>query len=319
MDSTVLRGRVSALPAVPGNDHERLARRARRANALAAYGLLAPAAFFYLAFQLLPIVIAFALSFFDWNGISLARARFTGLANYRRMLGDHLLRESVVHNLLVALALVVVLCGGSFLLAAVIRAGIKGGAFFRVVFVAPLVISSVAVGMLAIFVFSPSQGLLDSALGAVHLSSWEQPWLGSSTWALPTVAVTYMLQTFGFSLLLFISGLGQVSPDVLEAAEIDGASQGAILWRVVLPIIKPVTSVVVLLAVVSAFRLFDTVFVMTAGGPYHASDTMVTYLYSVSFLGNQVGYGNAIGVLLFAVLVVIAVLLLRLTRNDEDR
>jgi ABC-type sugar transport system permease subunit len=294
-----------------------MVRAARRGTSLTAYGLILPAGVFYLAFQLLPIAFAFALSAFRWDGVNLSRATFIGLDNYRTLLGDDLLWTAVWHNLFVAVAILVVQCGGSFLIAAVIQAGIKGGRFFRLVFFAPLVVSSVATGMLAIFIFSPSQGLLNSILAAAGLESWQQPWLGSGTWALPTVTATYILQNFGLSLVLFISALSQVDNQLLEAAELDGASQGAMLWRVVLPVIRPVASVVFLLGLVSAFKLFDTVYVMTAGGPYHASDTMVTYLYAVSFGGNDIGYGNAIGVLLFAVLLVLALVQLRLTRAGE--
>jgi raffinose/stachyose/melibiose transport system permease protein len=289
----------------------------RRGQAATAYAMIVPAGLFYAAFQLLPIIFAFTLSFFNWDGVNLGQARFAGLANYRQLLHDPLLWHSVWHNVLIAAAVLIVQCGGSFLIAAVIQAGIKGGRFFRLVFFAPMVISSVATGMLAIFIYSPSQGLLNSLLGAVHLSSWEQPWLGSGTWALPTVTVTYILQSFGLSVLLFISALSQVNNDLLEAAEIDGAGQGTILWKVVFPVIRPVASVVFLLGVVQAFRLFDQVYVMTAGGPYHASDTIVTYLYSVAFGGNEVGYGNAIGVLLFVILLVIALIQLRVTRAGE--
>lgn len=294
------------------------ARPGRRSQAFTAYAMILPAGIFYVAFQLLPIVVAFTLSFFSWDGVNLSQAKFSGLANYRQLLNDPLLWHSAWHNVLVAAAILVVQCGGSFLLAAIIQAGIKGGRFFRLVFFAPMVISAVATGMLAIFIYSPSQGLLNSLLGAVGLHSWEQPWLGSSTWALPTVTGTYIVQSFGLSVLLFISALGQVNNDLLEAAEIDGATQGAILWKVVLPMVRPVASVVFLLGVVQAFRLFDQVYVMTAGGPYHSSDTIVTYLYSVAFSGNEVGYGNAIGVLLFVILLVIALIQLRLTRAGES-
>lgn len=294
------------------------ASRDRRTGSGIAYALLLPAGLFYVAFQLLPILFAFALSLFSWDGINLGTAEFSGLANYQTLLQDGLLWRSVWHNLLVAVAVLVVQCGGSFLLAAIIQAGIRGGRFFRLVFFAPLVVSSIAGGMLAIFVFSPSEGLLNHALAAIGLDGWQRPWLGSGTWALPTVIATYILQNFGLSVLLFISALGQVSEDLLEAAELDGASQGTILWRVVLPVIRPVASTVVLLAVVSAFKLFDTVYVMTAGGPFHASDTLVTYLYSAAFGGNQVGYGNAVGVLLFVILLVLAVVQLRLTRADQS-
>jgi len=295
--------------------HDR--RRGRRRNSLTAYALILPAGLFYLAFQLLPIIFAFVLSFFNWDGVNLSRAAFAGIGNYRALVHDGLFLRSLWHNLFVVVAIFFVQSVGSFLIAAVIQAGIKGGRFFRLVFFAPLVISSVAVGILAIFVFSPSSGLLNAVLGVLHLTSWQQPWLGSNTLALPTVTLTYILQNFGLSVLLFVSALGQVNNEILEAADIDGASQGAILRRVILPVIRPVASVVVLLGTVSAFKLFDTVYVMTSGGPYHASDTMVTYLYAVSFSGNEVGYGNAIGVALFLILLILAVVQLRITRADQ--
>jgi ABC-type sugar transport system permease subunit len=313
--TVVMPGTGTRTPA--GSQVSTRSRPGRRGQASTAYAMIVPAGLFYVAFQLLPIIFAFTLSFFSWDGVNLGQAKFTGLANYRQLLTDPLLWHSVWHNVLVAVAILIVQCGGSFLIAAIIQAGIKGGRFFRLVFFAPMVISSVATGMLAIFIYSPTQGLLNTLLGAVGLHSWEQPWLGSSTWALPTVTATYVLQSFGLSVLLFISALSQVNNDLLEAAEIDGASQAAILWRVVFPVIRPVASVVFLLGLVQAFRLFDQVYVMTSGGPYHASDTIVTYLYSVAFSGNEIGYGNAIGVLLFVILLVVALIQLRLTRAGE--
>jgi ABC-type sugar transport system permease subunit len=315
---TLVSPNVVTQPPIRGDGSSGRRMRRGRSQAATAYAMIVPAGLFYVAFQLLPIIFAFTLSFFNWDGVNLGQAKFTGLANYRQMLHDSLLWESAWHNVLVAAAVLVVQCFGSFLIAAIIQAGIKGGRFFRLIFFAPVVISAVATGMLAIFIYSPSQGLLNTLLGAVHLGSLEQPWLGSSTWALPTVTATYILQSFGLSVLLFISALSQVNNELLEAAEIDGASQGAILWRVVFPVIRPVASVVFLLGIVQAFRLFDQVYVMTSGGPYHASDTIVTYLYSVAFSGNEVGYGNAIGVLLFVILLVVALVQLRVTRAGES-
>ncbi|WP_375386915.1 carbohydrate ABC transporter permease [uncultured Amnibacterium sp.] len=305
--------------AVGGSDSatRRSARRRRLVDALSGYALILPAGVFYLGFQLLPIVFAFVLSFFDWNGINLADARFTGFSNYVELAGDGSFWRAVGHNLLTVVLILLLQCLGSFILAAIITAGIRGGRFFQLVFFAPMVVSTVAMGMLAIFIFSPSQGLLNALLRAVGLGALAQPWLGSDTWALPTVVLTAVLQNFGLSVLMFISGLGQVNSEMLEAAEIDGASQATILWRVVFPVIRPVASVVFLLGIVSGFRLFDQVYVMTSGGPYHASDTIVTYLYSIAFSGNRVGYGNAIGVVLFLILLVFALVQLKLTRGGR--
>lgn len=289
--------------------------RAGRRTGFQAYALIAPAALFYAAFQVVPILGAIALSFTHWNGLNVSRIEFAGWENYQRLIGDEIFWNALVHNVIVAVLVFFLMSFGSFVIAAIIHAGIRGGAFLRIVFFAPVVISSVALAMLAIFFFSPSQGLINEGLRAVGLGALAQPWLGDSFWALPSVTLTYILQNFGFSVLLFLAGLTQVNDEMCEAAEIDGASQGRILWSIVLPTIRPVASVVVLLGFVNSFRLFDTVYVMTAGGPYHASDTLVTYLYGVAFGGNDIGYANAIGVALFVILCAIAVLQLRLTRE----
>jgi raffinose/stachyose/melibiose transport system permease protein len=279
---------------------------AAHAPSLTAYLLITPAALLYGVFQLIAIVMAFVLSFTSWNGINFSRVKFNGIANYRRLLHDSFFWESLWHNVIVSVLVFVFISVGAFLVAAIIHSGIRWGGFFRIVFFAPVVVSSVAVAMLGIFFFSPSQGIINEFLGRIGLASLEQPWLGSPTWALPSVAVTYILQNFGFSVVLYLSALTQVNQEMCEAAQIDGASQALILWRVVLPTIRPAVSVVVLLGFVSSFRLFDTVYVMTSGGPFHASDTLVTFLYSTAFGGDEVGYANAIGVVLFLILCLIA-------------
>jgi raffinose/stachyose/melibiose transport system permease protein len=304
--------------ALRGGTVRRGATRAARRTTIQAYALIAPAGFFYAAFQLFPIVAAILLSFTSWNGLNLSRIRWIGLANYERLVQDELFWGAAAHNLIVAVLIFVLMSFGSFVIAAVIHAGIRGGAFLRIVFFAPVVISSVALAMLSIFFFSPSQGLINEGLRLIGLGEIAPAWLGDPFWALPAVTLTYILQNFGFSLLMFLSGLTQVNDELCEAAELDGASQGRILWSIVLPSIRPIATVVVLLGFINSFRLFDTVYVMTAGGPYHASDTLVTYLYGIAFGGNDIGYANAIGVALFLILCAIAAIQLRLTRERSD-
>jgi raffinose/stachyose/melibiose transport system permease protein len=273
---------------------------------------------FYAAFQFFPIIGAFLLSLYSWDGINFRQATFVGLDNFSQLVQDPFFWSSLRNNVYVALAVLAFQCVGAFLIAGMIHAGIRGARVFRVIFFAPVVVSSVAVAMLAIFLFSPSVGLINTFLRAVGLQALAQPWLGSPTWALPSVIVTYILQSFGFSMILFLSAMQQVPPEICEAALIDGASQRSVLWQVVLPIIRPVASVVVLLAVISAFRIFDTVYILTSGGPFHASDVMVTYLFDQAFNGNMVGYGDAVGVVLFLIIFTLALVQLRVTRAGES-
>jgi raffinose/stachyose/melibiose transport system permease protein len=316
-DRAVAEEVVATQVASSSTSRRRSRTRARR-DAMTAYALLIPAALFYLAFQFLPIIGAFVLSLFSWNGINLSQATYVGFSNFSQLVQDPYFWQSLRNNVYVALAVLAFQCVGSFLLAGVIHAGIRGARVFRVVFFAPVVVSSVAVAMMAIFVFSPSIGLVNTFLRGVGLGALAQPWLGSPTWALPSVIVTYLLQGFGFNVVLFLSALQQVPPEICEAALIDGASQRSVLWQVVLPMIRPVASVIVLLSVISAFRIFDTVYILTSGGPFHASDVLVTYLFDQAFNGNMVGYGDAVGVTLFLIIFVLALIQLRLTRAGES-
>ena len=279
-----------------------------------AYMLLAPAGVFYFLFQLLPILLAFALSFFNWNGISLSQLKFVGFSNFATLAQDPIFVKSLVNNLVIVAVVLVVQGVGGFFLAVGIFAGIPGAKFFRRLTFIPVVVPGVAVALVGIFVFSPQFGLLDAGLHDVGLSQLEAPWLGSSTFALPAVIVTYIFQNIGLTVLLFLAALQQVDSTLLDAARVDGASPKTVVWDVIVPIIRPVAGIVILLALVSAFRLFDVAYVLTDGGPYYASSTMVLYLYDVGFTQSQVGYADAIGVVIFLIIMVFAAVQLRLMR-----
>jgi multiple sugar transport system permease protein len=278
------------------------------------YLLLAPAGAFYFLFQLLPIILAAMLSFFTWNGISLSQLRFAGLSNYAQLAHDPVFIKSLVNTLIIVAVVLVIQGLGGFVLAVGIYAHIPGATFFRRMMFVPVVISPVAVALVGIFVFSPNFGLLDATLRNVGLASLQVPWLGSERFALPAVIVTYIFQNVGLTVLLFLAALQQVEVTLLDAARVDGASPKQMIWDVIVPVIRPVAGIVILLALVSAFRLFDVSYVLTDGGPYYASSTLVLYLYDVGFTQSQVGYADAIGVVLFVIILVVAAVQLRLMR-----
>jgi raffinose/stachyose/melibiose transport system permease protein len=288
-----------------------LPRPQRRGSSLA-YALLIPAGVFYFLFQLLPIVLAFILSAFSWNGISLSQLQFVGFENYRTLFHDPIFAKALVNNIIIVAAVLVFQALGGFCLAVAIYSGIPGGRFFRKMLFVPVAMAPVSVGVIGIFVFSPNFGILDAGLKDVGLGGLAQPWLGSNTFALPAVIATYIFENIGLTVLLFLAALQQVNPEMLEAARIDGAPPKTLLWKVLAPNIRPVAGVVILLAVVSAFRLFDVAYVLTDGGPYYASSTIVLYLYDLGFTQNQVGYADSVGVVLFLIIVIFAAVQLRI-------
>ena len=298
--------------AVPGQAELNGAPRSRRSGF--GYALLAPAATFYFLFQLLPILLAFVLSLFAWNGISFSQLKFVGFGNFSTLAHDSLFAKTLINNLIVVAVVLVVQGLGGFFLAIGIFSGIPGAKLFRRMTFIPVVVPGVAVALVGIFVFSPQFGLLDAGLHNVGLSSLEVPWLGSPTFALPAVIVTYIFQNIGLTILLFLAALQQVDESLLDAARVDGASPKTVIWDIIVPTIRPVAGIVILLAIVSAFRLFDVAYVLTDGGPYYASSTMVLYLYDVGFEQSQVGYADAIGVVIFLIIMVFAAAQLRLMR-----
>ena len=272
-----------------------------------AYMLLLPAACFYAAFQLFPIVLAFLLSLFHWNGIQISQLQFVGITHYRELFTDPVFQRALLNNGIMVVSVIVVQGMGSFLLAIGIYSGIPGARMFRVLVFIPVLLSTVAMGILGIFVFSPSFGLLDTTLRGVGLRSLAVPWLGSRNFALPAVILTYLFQNIGLSTILMLAGLQQVPRSVVEAARVDGATEGQAMRKVIFPVMRPVAAVVVLLAMVGAFRMFGVPYVLTNGGPYYASSPLVLYLYDLGFGESRIGYANTVGVVLFGIILVLAI------------
>lgn len=279
-----------------------------------AYMLIAPAALFYFVFQLLPALLAGIISLFNWNGISIAQMKFVGLSNYFQLVHDPLFTKVLVNNLIIVVAVLVFQCGGGFILAVGIYAGIPGGRIFRRLMIVPVAVAPVAVGVIGMFVLSPQYGLVDAALKSAKLGQFAEPWIGSPRFALAAVIVTYVFQNVGLTVLLFLAALQQVDESMLEAARVDGAAPLTLIRRIIAPTIQPVAGIVVLLAMANAFRLFDVAYVLTGGGPYYSSSTLVIYLYDLGFTQFQVGYADAVGVVIFLIIFALAAIQLTIMR-----
>jgi raffinose/stachyose/melibiose transport system permease protein len=270
-----------------------------------------PAMALYLQFVLAPVAIAAGLSLFAWDGVG--PAQFVGMANYARALaGDPIFLGSFVNNLVYVGITLAVEVGFGLAFAAAVQSRLPLAGFWRALFFSPMVLSLVVVGLLWSFVFNPDFGLLNAGLRASGLQRWERAWLADGATALVVVSLVSGWRYAGFYMALFAAGLGRVPVEVLEAGRLDGAGESTLFCRVTFPLLAPVTAVAVLLCVTGGFQAFDLFFVMTDGGPFHATEIPALWMIKKAFNRQSLGYGSALGVILSLVVVTTGALHLRL-------
>jgi len=277
-----------------------------------AWLLITPAAVGFLIFAVYPLLRGVYLSFTTFHVLS--PAQWTGLANYRELIHDGTFWSSVGVTLyFVALSVGI----GIFfsLLTAVVMHRLTKSTVVRGLVLLPFLIS----GVVAALVWS---WMLQSQLGIINI--WLQDltghnflFLGSTNWAIPTVALINVWKSMGYNAVLLFAGLQMIPADVYEAARLDGASEIRIFRRITVPLLRPVLSMVVILTMIGAFQVFDIVQVATNGGPANASNVLPMYIYQKAFSEFDFGYASTMSIALFVMLLAITFLQMRLTRASE--
>jgi len=279
---------------------------------------LFPAVAIMLAFMFIPMVNAILLSLQSWNGLT--SSTWVGLGNYQDLLQDPLFLNAFAHTALFVVVTVIFQTVIPLLVAVLLFKGVRGSVFFRTVYFMPTVISLAVSGLLWSIIYDPSNGVLNIVLGKLGLQSLEKPWLADTGTVLPSIMVVSIWQSLGFYLLIFYAGLQGIPRDVYEAASTDGANAWQRFRHVTIPLLAPVITVVVVLNTINGLKAFDQIWVMTAGGPTHASDTLGTYLYYTAFgaygsANPQLGYASAIGVLILVLSAVLSIVQIRIGQS----
>jgi multiple sugar transport system permease protein len=194
--------------------------------------------------------------------------------------------------------------------AVVINASYLGELFKRVLYL-PSTIAAAASGVLWYFVFNPDQGILNTFLRAVHLGALAHSWLATPPLTTFAMIVASTWQGLGQPLALFLVGLQSLPRDPLEAAQVDGAGRWNQFRHVTLPLLRPMTVVVVGISLINSFKVFDLIWVMTQGGPYRSSETLAVTMYRDAFVGFQLGYGASVAVVLTLVVFVVSIFYIR--------
>lgn len=256
-----------------------------------------PGLLLYCGLVLYPTMRAFYLSLFHWQGLS--TKTFAGLANYQYLMDSRIFRSSLLTTLNYMIVNVPVQISTAYVLAYLLYTGVKGLRFFRFLFFLPCVLLSVAVGYVFDLLLNPWFGLL-RPVGAFLGMQYVSP-LGTPALALYAVIFVDWWQWLGYKIMLFFAGFQNMSPEVLEAAAIDGASATNTFFRIVIPLSWETLAMVTIMLVIGSLRVFDLIFIMTQGGPNHATEVLTLHMFITAFEKLNFGAGSAIAVVLFVV------------------
>ena len=259
-----------------------------------------PAMAWYTLFTIGPLVAVFTISFLDWRGI-LAPASWTALANYERMLSDPIFWSSCVTTALHLLGTLPPLLVLSFMLGFYVSLNPPGVRFLRPVLFIPGLLSLAAQGMVFFAVLSPN-GMLNSLLSSLGLANLSTAWLANPATALPSLIAISLWGGIGYTAILFAAHLSGIDSSVYEAAELDGANRWTVMWRVAFPMTRSYFGVMAMLQFLwTLFGSAAIILLLTQGGPGLATTTLSWLIYQKAFLQSNIGYSQAIGVVLFVV------------------
>lgn len=284
------------------------------------YLLLLPAVAVMLLFVYVPVVENIYYSLFRWSSID-PSMKFVWFANYLRIFSDKIIPIALRNNVLYAVISVVFQVGLSLVLAAILESKIirpRWGATFRNTLFLPSVLAVTVVGLTWQLIFSPNSGLLNQVLRGIGLDSLTHAWLGEESTAIFSIIGVSQWQWVGYCMILFIVAIQAIPEELYEAARIDGASGIQQFFNITVPMVRETILVLTTITIIGGFKVFDIVWVMTAGGPNNSSNTLGGYLYRVGFRNDEMGYASALATLLFLITFALTFIQLRIGRTGKE-
>lgn len=279
--------------------------------------MLLPGLAFYLTFIVWPFINTVRFSFYNWSGLG-PMTDFVGLQNYRNLFNKYPVNDQFANAFWNTMEVFVLRASLStfvgLILAIILSRGLSGSRFYQAVFFLPNTLSVVVVGYLWNLLLNPQYGAVNSVLRAIGLDSWTQPWLGDSTFALPSIVAVGAWAHMGFPILLFLSAILGIPKDLMEAAKLDGASEMKTATSIVIPLIFPTILTLIVLDFIASINTFELIFSMSGaeGGPYYSTDVLGTLFYRMAFGGfggvySGIGLGGAAALAVLMLLIVMPV------------
>lgn len=280
------------------------------------FSLVAPGLLVFLIAILAPILLSFYYGFTDFSGIG--KANFIGLKNYSTLIHDKVFWTALRNSLFLAIGFICIQHPLAMLVAVKLdKMQGKAEGIFRCIFFIPNVISVAVIAYLWKFIYNPNFGLIKKILDALGMdSSVNLLGTGTAIWA---VLVVLIWHGFGWGMLIYYTGVKNVDPVMYEAAAIDGAGPWTTFFKITLPLLKPIIQVNVTMAIISALKQMETVYLLTSGGPGNETQFMASYLYKQAFGSYKYGYGNAISVVFIIICLASTVIINKLFAERKEK
>ncbi|MEO9649974.1 MAG: sugar ABC transporter permease [Roseobacter sp.] len=289
----------------------------RNEIALTPWLFLTPAILFFAFYVLWPIYQSISISFYAWDG--LGEARYVGMENYIELMDDGAFEVSLWNNLKWLLFYLLAIPGGLFI-ALFLNQTVTGIRIYKSLFFFPFVLSQVVVGLVFSWFYLPNEGLLNSILAVVGLDPVNV--LGDPTIATYGIIAAGLWPQTAYCMILYLTGLNAVDPEQIEAGRLDNARGWKMLWYIIIPQLKPATFIAFVVTIIGALRSFDLISIMTNGGPFGQTRVLSFYMFekALSEYGFRMGYGAAIAVILFLIMLVfIAYFLWSMWHEEQGR
>lgn len=273
-----------------------------------------PVTVFFLLIMIIPFLLGMYYSFTDWNGVA-GTVHWVGFDNFKQIFtNDPDFWNAFWFTLRFTLVGVVLTNAVGFFLAYLLTKKMKTRNVLRTIFFMPNVIGGLLLGFIWQFIFIKGFATVGDRTG---WGFFNLPWLGDETTGFWGIVMVFVWQTAGYLMVVYIASLSNVSKEVLEAAQIDGASHGQILRSIIVPLIMPAVTVCLFLAISWAFKMFDLNLSLTKGGPYKSTESVALNIYAEAFQNNRYGLGTAKSLLFFVMVAVITLIQVRVTKSKE--
>ena len=277
-----------------------------RRETKAGYAFMLPSLVFFIGFVIIPMVMCVVTSFFD-STMGDTQDVFVGFANYVELVNDPIFRKALVNTLIIVVVSVPIVCVFSLWVATVIYdLKMWATSLFRIIFYLPVVTGSVAVTVIWKWMFNNYYGIFNYLGKASGLISQNINWLGDERFALGCIILILLTTSVGQPIVLYVSALGNVDQSLIEAAQVDGSTRSQVFWKIKWPQIMPTTLYILIITTINSFQCFALIQLLTSGGPNHATDTIMYYIYYTCFKLYRYGYANAMGVVLAIIIAIIS-------------
>jgi len=270
----------------------------------------------FLVFGVIPIILAFTMSLTNWKGM-FKEFKFIGLDNYIRLFSHDTFWLALRNTLVFTIGTVPVMLMVALTVAILLNNKIRGVNTYRMIFFMPYVSAMIAVAIIFVAIFHPTLGPVNSFLRSIGIAN-PPMWAASSVWAMPSVILLTIWKEFGYYMVIYLAGLQGISRALYEAAKIDGADGRKCFRYITLPMLKPITFLCFMLAIISSFKVFDQVYILTEGGPGRATTTMVQFIYDESFGNLNFAYGSAASVVLFIAILLVTLVQIKNQKKSEE-